>query len=118
RRYDPGWSAAKLYSPLSFVTVVRDRLVASFVSMTSTPGTRAPPASRTAPRRPPWKPCPNELIASNRPNRTKQNVPRNFIVSSTLKRESGLGRRILSQAVKFVNFVPFCGYSVLVYHLF
>ncbi len=66
-RYEPGSSAAKLYSPLSFVTVVRDRLVASFVSTTSTPGTRAPPVSRTAPRRPPWKPCPNELrdAASN-----------------------------------------------------
>src|SRR5207249_10299473 len=82
RRYDPGSSAAKLYSPLSFVTVVRDRLVASFVSVNSTPGRRAPLASPTDPRRPPWKPCPNKLIATagNRPNRTKQNVPRNFIV--------------------------------------
>src|SRR6059036_1112372 len=78
-RYDPGSSAAKLYSPLSFVNVVRDRLVASFVSITSTPGTTAPAASLTEPRRPPWKPWPNELIASAN-NTMEPNVARNLIV--------------------------------------
>src|SRR5262245_59446246 len=79
--YEPGSSAAKLYSPLSFVTVVRERLVASFVSATSTPGTTAPPASLTDPRKPPWKPCPNKPT-DRVTNPMKDNVTRNVIRSS------------------------------------
>src|SRR6266850_4587079 len=78
-RYEPGSSAAKLYSPLSFATVVRDRLVASFVSVTSTPGTTAPPGSLTDPRRPPWKPCPN-VVTDTAKNAMKQKIACNLIV--------------------------------------
>src|SRR5215468_4384034 len=104
--YEPGSSAAKLYSPLSFVTVVRERLVASFVSVTSTPGTTAPPASLTDPRRPPWKPCPSEA-AEIVNTATKENAVWNLIAFLTTRHGAlpdGGCRRILPQAfVKVQN---------------
>src|SRR6266700_5695853 len=79
-RYEPGSSAAKLYSTLSFVTVDRERFVASFASVTSTLGT-TPSASLTDPRRPPWKPCPNEAMDTAN-NAIKEKVGRNLMASS------------------------------------
>src|SRR5262249_13524550 len=101
-RYELGSSAAKLYSPLSFVIVIRDKLVASFVSVTWTPGTTAPPASLADPRRPPWKPWPNE--ATDRvTNPTKHNVTRNLI-RFLQKHHGSVGtdgvERILMQAIQ------------------
>ena len=50
--YAPAGTAGKVNSPTSFVTVVREMFVASFVRTTVAPG-RTPLASLTAPRTPP-----------------------------------------------------------------
>src|SRR6516225_7457335 len=87
--YEPGSSAAKSYSPLSFPTIERERFVASFVSVTATPGITAPPASLTEPRKPPWKPWLNAPRHDAENNTKKRIVARTFIVPSHRQKRKG-----------------------------
>src|SRR5207247_5592742 len=98
--YVPGSTAAKTYSPASLLTTDRLMLVDSFVIVTSTPGT-TPLGSRTAPRNPPWNPCPAASVAATaNSNAASTSTTRHFIVPPSVEQdvqvETGLSYHFLN----------------------
>ena len=90
--YGPGWTAAKLKTPTSFVTVLRIAPVASCSRVTVAPGRTRPPSSTTFPENPPVVVCAFASGAWLRASRAANRILRVLLIDASSRRNGSIRR--------------------------